>query len=222
MNIVLFGASGMVGQGALRECLLDPGVSSVLAVARTPVPATHPKLRQLTLPDLLDYSQAESELTGYDACFFAIGVSAVGVGAAEYERTTYGIPLAAATALARLNPQMTFIYISAHGADSTEKSRTDWARVKGKAENALLRLPFKAVYILRPLLIQPLHGIRSRTLAYRIIYGALSPAMPFLQRRLSRWMLTTESLGRAMVNIARNGAPKHVLESHDIRALSQP
>ena len=163
MKVILFGATGMVGQGVLRECLLDPGVERVLAVGRSPTGQQHAKLRELLHEHFLDFSNVEAELTGYDACFFCLGVSSVGMDAERYRHLTYDITLAAASTLAKLNPGMTFIYVTGRGTDSTEQGRLMWARVKGKTENDLLKLPFKAAYMFRPAGIQPLHGVRSKT-----------------------------------------------------------
>src|SRR5207247_283461 len=123
----------------------------------------------------------------------------------EYERVTYGITLAAAKTLCRLNPAMTFVYVSGQGTDSSEKGRLMWARVKGKTENALLRLPFKAAYMFRPGVIQPLHGIRSRTRAYRVMYAVLGPVIPVPKALFPNQILTTEQMGRAMLNAVRSG-----------------
>jgi uncharacterized protein YbjT (DUF2867 family) len=146
-------------------------------------------------------------------------VTSAGVSEPDYERVTYAIPLAAAQTLSRLNPQMTFIYVSGAGADSSEKGHIMWARIKGKAENALQRLPFKAVYSFRPGFIQPLHGIQSRTAAYRIFYNLTGSLLPLLRRAFPTYVLTTETIGRAMLQAVRTGAPKPVLESKDINAL---
>ena len=159
MNVVLFGATGMVGQGVLRECLLDQKVQTVLSIGRSATGQAHPKLRELVRKDLLDFSPIEAQLIGFDACFFCLGVSSAGMTEEAYRRVTYDITMAAAQTLARLNPAMTFIYVSGAGTDSTERGRIMWTRVKGKTENALLRLPFKAAYMFRPAAIQPLHGI---------------------------------------------------------------
>jgi uncharacterized protein YbjT (DUF2867 family) len=219
MNVLLFGATGMVGQGVLRECLLDPDVEKVVAVGRSATGQRHPKLREIVHKDLLDFSAIESELTGFDACFFCLGVSAAGMTEEQYQRVTYDITLAAAQTLARLNPGMTFIYVSGSGTDSTEHGRIMWARVKGKTENALLRLPFKAAYMLRPAGIQPLHGIKSRTKLYRAFYAVSGPIFPLLKALFPNYVTTTEHLGRAMINVAKQGAPKPVLEAGDINAL---
>ena len=175
MRAILFGASGMVGQGVLRECLLDPDVETVLAIGRGTTGQQHPKLREIIHPDIANLAPIESQLTGYDACFFTLGVSSVGMKEAEYRHITYDFAIGAAGTLARLNPGMTFIYVSGAGTDSTERGRTMWARVKGETENALLRMPFKAAYMFRPGFIQPLHGIKSKTALYRIPYAVLRP-----------------------------------------------
>jgi uncharacterized protein YbjT (DUF2867 family) len=211
----------MVGQGVLRECLLDGRVESVLSIARSDSGTSHPKFRQIVLRDLSDYSSIESQLAGYDACFFCLGVSSAAMKEQEYRRVTYGITLAAAEVLARLNPQMTFIYVSGVGTDSSERGRTMWARVKGETENALRRLPFKAAYMFRPGMIEPLHGIRSRTRSYRALYAIARPAMPLLRLIFKNSILTTEQIGRAMIAVADRGAAKHILEAKDILALSK-
>src|SRR5215475_1572355 len=219
MKVILFGATGMVGQGVLRECLLDPSVDCILSVGRSSSGVDHPKFREIVHRDLMRYSEIEPQLVGFDACFFCLGVSSAGIKPEEYERITYGITLAAAETLARLNPQMTFVYVSGAGTDSSEHGRSAWARVKGRTENALLRLPFKAAYMFRPGLIEPLHGIRSRTRSYRVFYAVTRPLLPFLRMAFPNSILTTEELGRAMIVVARSGAPKNVLESRDIVAL---
>jgi uncharacterized protein YbjT (DUF2867 family) len=219
MNVILFGATGMVGQGILRECLLDSGVLQILSIVRTPSGQQHPKLRELVLADFFDYSTIEPELTGFDACFFALGVSSAGMDEAKYKHLTYDLTLAAATTLARLNPQMTFLYVSGAGTDSTERGRSMWARVKGKTENDLLKLPFRAAYMFRPGAIQPLHGIRSKTRLYQTFYTVLNPILPFLKSTFPQYITTTEELGRAMLTVARDGYPKPILESKDINTF---
>lgn len=216
MKAIIFGATGMVGQGVLRECLLDPDLEAVLTIGRTPTGQKHEKLRELAQPNLLDFSAIEGDLSGYDACFFCLGVTSAGTTEPEYERITYSIPIAAARTLLRLNPQMTFVYVSGAGADSSEKGRTMWARVKGKAENALLAMPFKATYVFRPAFIQPLHGIRSRTKIYNALYVVLRPFVPVLKAVASDYVATTEQLGRAMIAVVKRGFSKRILESRDI------
>jgi uncharacterized protein YbjT (DUF2867 family) len=217
MKVLIFGATGMVGQGVLRECLLDPDIGTVVTVGRAPTGALHAKLREIVHTDLFHFSGIEAELKGLDACFFCLGVSSAGVSEQRYENLTYTLTLAAAETLSRLNPEMTFVYVSGAGTDSTEKGRIMWARVKGRTENALLRLPFKAAFMFRPGVIQPVHGARSRTTAYRVAYTLAKPVLPLLRRLFPRYILTTEDVGRAMIFVAKRGAPKKILESWDIR-----
>lgn len=219
MKVILFGATGMIGQGVLRECLLDPQVEQVLSIARTPSPTAHAKLREILHADFLDFSGLEAACAGYDACFFCLGVSSAGLRAADYARITFGFTLAAAEMLSRVDPGMTFVYVSGAGTDSSERGRSMWARVKGRTENALLRLPFKAVFLFRPGFIQPLHGIRSRTRLYRVVYALAAPLMPLLKRLVPEQLTTTEQLGRAMIAVAAHGCARPVLEVRDINAL---
>lgn len=224
MKVILFGATGMIGQGALRECLLDPGVSAVLTVGRSATGQKHDKLREIVHADLFDLSPIAGELAGYDACFFCLGVSSAGMSEESYRRVTYDLTLAVARALAAASPGMTFLYVSGAGTDSTEKGRSMWARVKGALENALLAMaspggPFKAAYMLRPGYIQPLHGITSRTGLYRAVYAIGRPLYPALKALAPGWVTTTERLGRAMILIARHGAPKTVLEVRDLNEV---
>lgn len=219
MRVILFGATGMVGQGVLRECLLDPGVESVLAIGRSPTGQRHAKLREILHGNFFDFSSIESQLTGYDACFFCLGVSSIGMSEERYRRLTYDITLAAATTLAKLNPGMVFIYVSGRSTDSTEEGRLMWARVKGKTENDLLKLPFKAAYMFRPAGIQPLHGIRSKTPWVQALYVGAAPMLSLLNRLAPQYMTTTEQVGRAMIKVARDGYRKPVLESDDINRL---
>ena len=219
MRVILFGATGMVGQGVLRECLLDPGVESVLAIGRSPTGHRHAKLREIQHGNFFDFSSIESQLTGYDACFFCLGVSSIGMSEERYRRLTYDITLAAATTLAKLNPGMVFTYVSGRSTDSTEEGRLMWARVKGKTENDLLKLPFKAAYMFRPAGIQPLHGIRSKTPWVQALYVGAAPMLSLLNRLAPQYMTTTEQVGRAMIKVARDGYRKPVLESDDINRL---
>jgi len=221
MNVILFGATGMVGQGVLRECLLDPDVQQIFSIVRTPSGQQHLKLRELVHTNFFDYSAIEPQLAGYDTCFFSLGVSSAGMDEAKYRHLTYDLTLAAATILARLNPQMTFLYVSGAGTDSTEHGRSMWARVKGKTENDLLKLSFRAAYMFRPGFIQPLHGIRSKTKLYQFFYSALKPILPLLKSAFPKSITTTEELGRAMINVAKHGYPKAILElANIVRAAS--
>jgi uncharacterized protein YbjT (DUF2867 family) len=219
MKVILFGATGMVGQGVLRECLLDPGVEHVLTIGRSVTGQQHAKLSEIEQKDLANLSPIEGQLSGYDACFFCLGVSSVGMKEEDYRRITYDLTIAVANTLVRLNPAMTFVYVSGTGTDSTEKGRSMWARVKGKTENDLLKLPFKAAYMFRPGYIQPLHGIRTKTALYGAFYVVIKPFYPVLKLLLPNYVTTTECIGRAMLTVARQGAPKRWLENADINGL---
>jgi uncharacterized protein YbjT (DUF2867 family) len=218
MKVLLFGATGMVGQGVLRECLLDPEVELAATVGRTATGIEDAKLREIVHSDLTSYAGIESELAGFDACFFSLGVSSSGMKEADYERITYGFTLPAAETLSRINPGMTFIYVSGAGTDSSEHGRVMWARVKGRTENALLRLPLKA-YMFRPGLIQPLDGIKSKTAAYRVIYTLAGPLLPLLRWAFPNQVLSTREIGFAMLSVAKHGYEKRILETKDIRAV---
>jgi uncharacterized protein YbjT (DUF2867 family) len=221
MKVLMFGASGMVGQGMLRECLLADDVELVQAIGRAPSGASHPKLRDMVHADMFHYDAVEAELAGFDACFFCIGVSSSGMREQDYLRLTYDMTLAAARVLVRANPRMVFVYVSAMGADSAETSRIMWERVRGKTENALLKLPFRGVYMLRPGMIQPLDGIRSKTTAYRIFYTLTKPLLPLLRKAMPNTVLSTRQMGRAALVLVRHGAPKRVLESADISRIGK-
>jgi uncharacterized protein YbjT (DUF2867 family) len=219
MKVVLFGATGMVGQGVLRECLLDAGIVSVLVVGRSPTGQQHAKLREILHDNFMDFSEIESELRGYDACLFCLGVSSVGMEPERYRHLTYDVTMAVAKALVALNPGMVFTYVTGRSTDSTEQGPVRWARVKGKTENDLLKLPFKAAYMFRPAGIQPLHGVRSKTAWVQAIYVVAAPLLSYLARTSPKFMTTSEQLGRAMIKVARDGYPKPVLESEDINAI---
>ncbi|GAB3403869.1 epimerase [Massilia agilis] len=222
MNVLIFGATGMVGQGVLRECLAAPDVAMVKTIGRTPTGQRNLKLRELVHAEMWNYEGIEDELSGFDACFFCIGVSSAGMSEEKYTHLTYDLTLNAARKLAALNPQMVFVYVSGVGADSSEKSSVMWERVRGKTENALLALPFRSVYIFRPGMIQPLDGIKSKTPAYRIFYTLARPILPLLRAALPTQILTTAQMGRAMLNAVRRGAASRVLGAPEISALSKP
>jgi uncharacterized protein YbjT (DUF2867 family) len=219
MKVILFGATGMVGQGVLIECLRDSAVESVLAVGRSPTGRQHPKLRELIHREFTDFTPIESELSGHDACFFCLGVTSIGLDEATYRHLTYDITMAAAATLAKLNPGMTFIYVTGRSTDSTEQGPHMWARVKGKTENDLLKLPFKAAYMFRPAAIQPLHGVRSKTAWVHVTYTMTAPLWALLRRIAPAYATTTEQVGRAMIKVAQEGYPKPILESDDINAV---
>ncbi|UHQ23117.1 NAD(P)H-binding protein [Lysobacter sp. 5GHs7-4] len=220
MNVLIFGATGMVGQGVLRECLLAADVARVRTVGRNATGLSDPKLEDIVHADLNDYRAIEHRLRDIDACFFCLGVSSAGMNEADYSRITYDYTLAAAQTLARLNPRMSFVYVSGASTDSSERGRSMWARVKGRTENALQRLPFKAVYLFRPGVIQPLHGAVSSTRSYRWFYALTKPLLSPLRALFPNRILSTEGIGLAMLEAARHGAPKAVLESRDINALA--
>ncbi|GAA1201064.1 epimerase [Streptomyces hebeiensis] len=217
MRAIVFGASGLVGHGALRACLFDDEVSEVLAVVRRPLPATHPKLRQIVHADFTDYTAIQDQLTGLDACLFCLGTSSVGRSETQYTQITYDYTLTAARTLHAANPALTFVYVSGQGTDSTEAGRTMWARVKGRTENALLALPMTTVMV-RPGYVHPVHGARPRSTVLRILTWAL---YPLLRRAFPRHVTTTDALGRAMLAAARPGtAPEPILDNTAINRLA--
>lgn len=208
----------MVGAGVLHECLRDDRVREVVSVQRSPSGRSHAKLRELIRGDFFDYRDARDAFLGADACFFCLGVTAVGKSEEEYYRLTFDLTLAAARTLAGLNPGMTFCYVSGQGTDSSERGRIMWARVKGKTENALLRLPLRA-YMLRPGYIQPLGGIRSKTRVYRLFYQVMAPLYPVLKRLTPGLVTTNAAVGRAMIELALRGYPSGILEVRDINTV---
>ena len=220
MNVLLYGATGMVGQGVLRECLLASDVTLIQTVGRTVTGQQHPKLKEVVQHDLFDSSTIADNLKGFDACFFCLGISSAGMTEAAYTHLTYDLTVAVAKNLALLNPGMTFVYVSGAGTDSSERGTSAWARVKGATENALLRLPFKAAYMFRPGVIVPLDGIQSKTPGYRIFYSVFGVLLPPLQRLFPRSMSTTRTLGLAMLEVARHGAKSPILRPADIHAAA--
>ncbi len=219
MRVLLFGASGMVGQGALRECMLDPDGEWVVAIGRSTSAGRDSKLREVVHTDFLDSSSIEGELTAFDACFFCLGVSSAGMREQDYWRITHEFTLSAARVLVRLNPNMTFIYVSGMGTDSSEQGRSMWARVKGKTENDLRARPCRAAYMFRPGMIMPMHGIKSRTKLYSMVYVVMRPLLPLLSALFPKYVTTTEQLGQAMLKVAKHGYPKRVLETSDIQEV---
>lgn len=220
MRVAIFGASGMVGGGVLLECLDDPRVDSVLVVGRTPTGIRHPKLEEILHPDFFDYTPLRARFAGLDACFFCLGVTSAGKSEAEYTRLTYDLTLAAARAIAEASTDAVFVYVSGVGTDSTERGRVMWARVKGRTENALLALPFRAAYMMRPGFIQPLRGVRSKTALYQSFYAVLAPLFPLARKLFPRHVVTTVEVGRAMIRLADEGDARKILDPADIRRLA--
>ncbi len=219
MRVLLFGATGMVGQGVLRECLVDDTVTEIVSVSRASLGTSSPKLHEILLDDLFAIARIADRLDGFDACFFCLGVSSVGMSEVDYTRLTYQLTATIAEVLAPRNPAMTFIYVT--GAGTGRDSRLMWARVKARTEDALAALPFKAAYFFRPAFIQPLHGVRSKTGWYNAIYAATRPFASLLTRSFPAQATTTERLGRAMIRVAADGYSKSVLDSIDINLIGQ-
>lgn len=222
MKVAIFGSSGMVGQGVLLECLRDPGVDSILRVVRKPsdpLPPNFPnqqKAYDLIHSDFQDFTAIEPQLTGLDACYFCLGAGSSGMSEADYTRITYGITVAAVRALVKASPGLTFIFVSGEGSDSTEKSRIMWARVKGKAENAVLAAGFKSAYIFRPGFIEALDGIESRTPLYRKLYVVFRPIIGLLKLLMPKRITSTQQIGRAMLAVTRNGYAEPILSTADL------
>jgi uncharacterized protein YbjT (DUF2867 family) len=206
----------MVGQGVLRECLRDPDITRVVTLGRMPPPVSDSKLRALTAPDLFDLSAVAGELTNLDACFYCIGVTSLGMSEADYTRITHDLTIAIAKQLLAQNPALSLVFVSGRSADSTERGGVMWARVKGKTENDLFRMPFKSVTVVRPGLIVPRHGIKSRTGWYNAFYTVLRPLLPLFERLAPGYVTTTESLGRAMIRFAKGGFDRQVVQGRDL------
>ena len=217
IKVILTGATGMVGEGVLHECLQDNDVEQVLVINRRPCGITHPKLKEIIHTDFYDLSPIESQLSHYDTCLFCLGVSSVGMKEPEFYRLTYTLTLHVAQMLAKQNPGMTFCYISGAGTDSSEKGKMMWARVKGKTENDLAKLPFKQVYLFRPGILQPTKGLKN-TLPY---YKYVNWLLPFIRMIAPKTICTLRELGIAMINAAAKGYEKQILEVKDILVLSK-
>lgn len=212
IKLILTGATGMVGEGVLRVALDHPAVETVLVITRRPSGIQHSRLQEIVHTNFFDLSPIEDRLKGYNACLFCLGTTSVGKSQEEYYRTTYTLTLHTGETLSRLNPGMTFCYISGSGTDSKETSRMHWARVKGKTENDLGKLPFKAVYNFRPGFIKPLKGQKNVLPFYKYI-GWIFP----IGRAIAPGgFCRVEELGRSMINAALKGYPKHILEGKDI------
>lgn len=216
IDAIITGVTGMVGEGVLMEALNHPEVDKVLVISRKPCKIVHPKLKEILHPDFLDLSPVANQLKGYNACFFCLGVSSVGMKEDEYYLKTYTLTLHMAELLSRQNPEMTFCYVSGAGTGSTEKGSLNWARVKGKTENDLMKLPFKRVFAFRPGLIQPFPGAKNIKPVYRIFIFLY----PIVRLLAPKYMLTLKEIGLAMINSALTGYDKQILEIKDIRDLA--
>ena len=219
MRVVLFGATGMVGGAALLECLDDARVTAVLSVSRRPCGVQHPRLTEALADDLFRLDAVRPALAGADACFFCLGVSAVGLTEAVYTRVTHDLTLSVARGRLAAGARPVFCYVSGAGTDSTGGGRSMWARVKGRTENDLLAMPFRAAYMLRPGFIQPLRGVRSRTRLYQAFYTALAPLSPLLPRLLPGLATTSVAMGRALIHLAAEGFERPILETRDINRI---
>ena len=218
IKAIIFGATGMVGEGVLDAALRRPDVESILVIGRRPCGVKHEKLHEILHKDFYDYTGIQEQLKGFNACFFCLGVTSVGKKEEEYHHLTYDLTMCAATILAKLNPDMTFCYVSGTGTDSSENGRVMWARVKGKTENHLMKLPFKAVYAFRPGFIKPIEGQKN---AYGVS-KVLGVAYPLLKALLPKYVCSLEDLGLAMIGVATAGYPRKVLENPDIAGVAQP
>jgi uncharacterized protein YbjT (DUF2867 family) len=214
VKIVVFGATGMVGQGVLRECLLAADVDQVVAAVRTPTGVTHPKLREVRISDFTDLSPIRDDLAGCDACFYCLGASSVGMSEADYTRVSYDYPMAAARVLAQHNPKATFVYVSGRGTNAD--GRQMWARVKGRTEQQVIEM-LPNGYAFRPGIIQPMYGARSRVRWYNAAYTAVAPLIPLLERLAPAHVTTTDRLGRAMLRAARTGFSDHIVANENLR-----
>lgn len=223
MNVLIVGATGMIGKGVLKECLRSHQITEVVTVSRLPLAENSDRLRQIVRDnfDKIDRDKAFLSLTDLDACFYCLGISSSGIKEQEYNALTHDLTLKFAQPLSKQNAKMTFIYVSAVGADTSQQGRTMWARIKGKTENALKNIGFSRVYFFRPGLIQPLNGIQSKTKSYRIMYKLMAPVFPLLKMVAPSSFVTTEQIGVAMINLAKDGYQKQTLEVEDILACSR-
>ncbi|MGX5819757.1 NAD-dependent epimerase/dehydratase family protein [Chitinophaga lutea] len=217
LHVIVTGATGMVGEGVLDECLRNNAVSSVLCISRKHTGIMHPKLKELILPDFFDPASLAGQLSGYNACFFCAGVSSIGMDESEYHRLTYKLTLGFAEFICRENPGMTFCYVSGAGTDSSAKGRVMWARVKGETENDLMKLPFRAVYAFRPAFMKATKGQKNLKAAYK----ALAWTYPLMRKLFPGFVGTVREVGLAMIHVAQRGYDRKVLEVPDIRKAAQ-
>lgn len=219
LKVIITGSTGMIGKGVLLECIDDPRVESILVINRTPVDITHRKVKEVVISDFFKIDSISQHLNGYDACFFCLGVTSVGMNEADYSRLTHDLTVDFANKILEINPALTFCYVSGAGTDTTESGKSMWARVKGKTENDLFGMGFRKAYMFRPALIRPMRGIRSRTLWYNITYTFIRP-FSFILKRFPKYVSDTSSMGKAMINVGLYGYHKNILESEDINAVA--
>ena len=217
INAIITGTTGMVGEGVLKEALLNPNIENILVINRRPCKVTHPRLTEILYSDFFNLTPLSEKLKGYNACFFCLGVSSVGMKEDLYYSLTYILTMHVAELLSRLNPEMTFCYVSGAGTDSTESGKLNWARVKGKTENALMKLPFKGVYAFRPGFIEPLKDAKN----VKPVYKALFFLIPLVRFFAPKAVLSLSEIGRAMINVSISGYEKHILEIQDIKILAK-
>ncbi len=217
IKVIITGATGMVGEGVLHECIHHPAVSTILVINRKPCGVVHSKVKEIIHADFYDLSAIESQLEGYNACFFCLGMSSVGMNEADYTKITYDLTMNFAETLCKLNPDMIFCYVSGASTDSTEKGRMMWARVKGKTENDLMKLPFKRVYNFRPGFMQPTPGLKNVLPAYKYVTWLF----PILRPVFPNYMSTLAEIGLAMIHSVNRGYGKQILEVKDIIALAK-
>jgi uncharacterized protein YbjT (DUF2867 family) len=217
IRAIITGATGMVGEGVLHECLQHPAVEAVLVINREPCGVVHPKLKEIIHTDFYNFSAIESQLAGYNACFFCLGVSSVGMKEAPYYKLTYTLTMHVAETLSRLNNDMVFCYVSGSGTDSSEKGKSMWARVKGKTENDLMKLPFKRVYAFRPGYMHPTKGLKN----VQPLYRYLSWLYPFLRKIMPGKVNTLSQVGLAMISVAMHGYQKQIIDPKDVVVLAK-
>jgi hypothetical protein len=220
-KVIITGATGMVGKGILLECLDHESISEVLVIGRSSIEMEHPNLKELIHKNFSDFSNEKNNLAGYDVCFYSLGISAQGLSEEQYTKITHDYTLALAKVLFKLNPEMTFNYVSGQGTDSTEKGRTMWARLKGKTENNILNLGFKQAFAFRPGMILPLKGIKSKTKSYQFMYDYFMWLVKGIKALAPNSVVNTTQIGLAMINSMLKGYDKKVLTPKDIIALSK-
>lgn len=218
LKVIITGATGMVGEGVLQECIANPKVEKILLLNRKTSGYSHSKIEEMLISNFNDVSSISEHIKGYAACYFCLGISSIGMNEETYTKITYNLTLDFAKVLSTINPQMTFCYVSGASTDSTEKGKQMWARVKGKTENDLMKLPFKAVYNFRPAFMKPTKGAKN----IKGIYKVITALFPLLRPFNPSYFLTLEEVGKAMINASINGYPKSILEVKDISALSKP